>query len=119
MHDGARSTAPRASSAFAVGAVVVYDLILYVALQQSWLTGSSALTGASAFGVAIQQTINALSIGAIYALIALGYTMVYGIIELINFAHGDVFMVGAFLSIAVTAGIFGQVPAPTSRTSRS
>ncbi len=96
--------------AFAIVAVVVYDLVLYFALQQSWLTGSAALKPDHAFGVAIQQTINALSIGAIYALIALGYTMVYGIIELINFAHGDVFMVGAFLSIAVTAGIFGQVP---------
>ena len=40
------------------------------------------------------QFVNALTLGAIYALIALGYTMVYGIIELINFAHGDVFMVG-------------------------
>ena len=49
--------------------------------------------------VALQQTVNALSIGSIYALIALGYTMVYGIIELINFAHGDVFMVGAFISL--------------------
>ncbi len=96
--------------AFAVGSIVVYDLVLFLALQQSWLTGSAALTSDHAFGVAIQQTINALSIGAIYALIALGYTMVYGIIELINFAHGDVFMVGAFLSILVTAGIFGQVP---------
>ena len=96
--------------AFAIGAVVVYDLTLFVALQQGWLTGSVGLTSNHAFGVAIQQTINALSIGAIYALIALGYTMVYGIIELINFAHGDVFMVGAFLSIGVTAGIFGQLP---------
>ena len=95
---------------FAVAAVVIYALVLWVALQQSWLTGSLALDSDHALGVAIQQTINALSIGAIYALIALGYTMVYGIIELINFAHGDVFMVGAFLSIAVTAGIFSQVP---------
>ena len=45
------------------------------------------------------QFINALTIGAIYALIALGYTMVYGIIELINFAHGDIFMVGSFVSL--------------------
>jgi branched-chain amino acid transport system permease protein len=45
-----------------------------------------------------EQFINALTIGALYALIALGYTMVYGIIELINFAHGDVFMVGSFVS---------------------
>jgi branched-chain amino acid transport system permease protein len=43
-----------------------------------------------------QQIVNGLSLGSIYALIALGYTMVYGIIKLINFAHGDVMMVGAF-----------------------
>jgi Branched-chain amino acid ABC-type transport system, permease components len=45
-----------------------------------------------------EQFVNALTIGAVYALIALGYTMVYGIIELINFAHGDVFMVGSFVT---------------------
>ena len=45
----------------------------------------------------IQQLINGISLGSIYALIALGYTMVYGIIKLINFAHGDVFMVGSFI----------------------
>jgi branched-chain amino acid transport system permease protein len=43
-----------------------------------------------------QQIINGLSLGAIYALIALGYTMVYGVLRLINFAHGDVYMLGAF-----------------------
>jgi len=46
--------------------------------------------------VFLQQLINGLSLGAIYALIALGYTMVYGILRFINFAHSDVFMVGAF-----------------------
>lgn len=46
---------------------------------------------------AVQQLINGISLGAIYALIALGYTMVYGIIRLINFAHGDIYMVGAFI----------------------
>ena len=45
----------------------------------------------------LQQMINGLSLGAIYALIALGYTMVYGIIKLINFAHGDIMMVGAYV----------------------
>ncbi|MFS0646428.1 branched-chain amino acid ABC transporter permease [Siminovitchia sp. 179-K 8D1 HS] len=45
----------------------------------------------------IQQLVNGISVGSIYALIALGYTMVYGIVKLINFAHGDVFMVGAFV----------------------
>ncbi len=44
----------------------------------------------------VQQLINGLTIGSIYALIALGYTMVYGILRLINFAHGDIYMVGAY-----------------------
>src|SRR6201988_364494 len=50
--------------------------------------------------VLVQQTINGLTRGAVFALIALGYTMVYGIIELINFAHGDVFMLGLFISLS-------------------
>ena len=45
----------------------------------------------------LQQVINGLQLGSVYALIALGYTLVYGIIRLINFAHGDVFMIGAYL----------------------
>lgn len=45
----------------------------------------------------LQQIINGISLGSIYALIALGYTMVYGVLRLINFAHGDVYMVGAFM----------------------
>ncbi|MDE3840020.1 branched-chain amino acid ABC transporter permease [Bacillus methanolicus] len=45
----------------------------------------------------IQQLVNGISLGSIYALIALGYTMVYGIVKLINFAHGDIFMIGAFV----------------------
>ena len=57
------------------------------------------------------QFVNALTIGAIYALVALGYTMVYGIIELINFAHGDVFMVGAFVSMYVLTTPLGQTTA--------
>ena len=48
-----------------------------------------------------QQLINGLSLGAIYAVVALGYTMVYGIIELINFAHGDVYTAGSFVALAI------------------
>ena len=47
----------------------------------------------------LQQLINGLTLGAIYGLIAIGYTMVYGIIGMINFAHGDIFMVGAFIAL--------------------
>ena len=50
------------------------------------------------FYVFLQQLINGISLGSIYALIALGYTMVYGIIKLINFAHGDIYMMGAFVA---------------------
>ncbi len=62
-----------------------------------------------------QQFINALTLGSIYALIALGYTMVYGIIELINFAHGDVFMVGAFVAmwlLTIPLGLTGALNDP-------
>ncbi|MEQ3508750.1 branched-chain amino acid ABC transporter permease, partial [Enterococcus cecorum] len=45
----------------------------------------------------IQQLINGLFLGSIYALLALGYTMVYGIIKLINFAHGEIYMIGSFI----------------------
>jgi len=62
--------------------------------------------------VLVQQTINGLTRGAVFALIALGYTMVYGIIELINFAHGDVFMLGLFISLSWFA-LFGVTQAPT------
>jgi branched-chain amino acid transport system permease protein len=54
---------------------------------------------------ALQQLINGITLGMIYGLIAVGYTMVYGIIGMINFAHGDVFMVGAFLSLIALLGL--------------
>ena len=49
----------------------------------------------------LQQLLNGLTIGMVYALIALGYTMVYGVIQLINFAHGEIFMVGAYLALSM------------------
>ena len=54
----------------------------------------------------LQQLINGLTLGAIYGLIAIGYTMVYGIIGMINFAHGEIFMIGAFISL-ITFSILG------------
>ena len=57
----------------------------------------------------LQQLVNGLSLGSIYALIALGYTMVYGVLRLINFAHGDVYMVGAYV------GLLPRAPAPGRR----
>ena len=53
----------------------------------------------------VQQLINGISLGSIYALIALGYTMVYGVIKLINFAHGDIYMVGAHLGYALIQNV--------------
>jgi len=58
----------------------------------------------------IQQIINGLVLGSVYALVALGYTMVYGIINLINFAHGDVLMVGALTSWTVVTALQGTMP---------
>ncbi len=56
----------------------------------------------------VQQLINGLTLGAIYGLIAIGYTLVYGIIGMINFAHGEIFMIGAFISI-ITFLVLGTV----------
>jgi branched-chain amino acid transport system permease protein len=66
-----------------IGAFAVYKL------------GTALFDNPSLF---LQQVVNGLQLGFVYALIALGYTMIYGIIQLINFAHGDIFMVGAFAS---------------------
>lgn len=60
----------------------------------------------------LQQLINGVTLGSIYGLIAIGYTMVYGIIGMINFAHGDIFMVGAFIALItiVALGITAATP---------
>ncbi|MDI9481649.1 MAG: branched-chain amino acid ABC transporter permease [Bacillota bacterium] len=59
----------------------------------------------------LQQIVNGISLGSIYALIALGYTMVYGIIKLINFAHGDIYMIGAYIGyFCMTSFGLGVLP---------
>ena len=59
----------------------------------------------------IEQTIIGIQVGSIYALIALGYTMVYGIVKLINFAHGDILMVGAYLAFMIVGS---GIPLPVA-----
>ena len=59
----------------------------------------------------MQQLVNGLSLGALYALIAVGYTVVYGIIQLINFAHGEIFMIGAFGALTVWLVVPGKTVA--------
>lgn len=54
-----------------------------------------------------QQLVNGLTLGGVYALIALGYTLIYGVLQLLNFAHGDVYMVGAFIGYFVMVGLGG------------
>src|SRR5690625_5141762 len=62
----------------------------------------------------IQQLFNGLSLGAIYALIAIGYTMVYGIIGMINFAHGEIYMIGAYVGLVTLSaiGVNSGLPIP-------
>ena len=57
----------------------------------------------------IQNILNALQWGSFYALIALGYTLVYGVLTLINFAHGDIFMVGAYIAFFLASWLLGPV----------
>jgi len=96
----------------AIVLVVAYLIIFAGVVSQAHL--SQNLTTADALSQAQAQFINAVTIGAIYALIALGYTMVYGIIELINFAHGEIFMCGSFVSwwLLTSLGLSGAINDP-------
>jgi branched-chain amino acid transport system permease protein len=58
----------------------------------------------------LQQVVNGLTLGSVYAVVALGYTMVYGIIQLINFAHGEVVMIGAMVAFTVITALAGSMP---------
>src|SRR6478735_3088643 len=60
----------------------------------------------------LQLTFSGLTRGSIYALVALGYTLVYGILELINFAHGDVFMIGGMIAATFALNVFDLGPSP-------
>ena len=60
----------------------------------------------------MQQLFNGLSLGAIYALVAIGYTMVYGIIGMINFAHGEIYMIGAYIGLVTLSAIGTQSGLP-------
>src|SRR5215472_12999382 len=77
------------------------------------LLAADTLTGWQIF---IQQCLNGLTYGALIALIALGYTMVYGIIGLINFAHGDLFMLGTFLTLTLTESLGLDTTSSTGAT---
>jgi branched-chain amino acid transport system permease protein len=61
------------------------------------------------WNVFVQLTVNGVTLGSVYALIALGYSMVYGILKLLNFAHGDVFMIGAFIGYGVLTALGGPL----------
>jgi branched-chain amino acid transport system permease protein len=89
-------TTPTASAVNLIGIAVV-AVVVFAAAQRIYQGGSTYFFETMGFGLAQ---------GGIYALVALGYTMVYGIIELINFAHGDVFTLGAFFSLAMMP-VFG------------
>ena len=56
-------------------------------------------------GIFLQQLLNGLTLGSVYGLIAIGYTMVYGIIGMINFAHGEVYMIGSYVAFIAIAGL--------------
>lgn len=69
---------------------------------------SKRFSPARGMDIFVQQLINGLVLGSVYALVALGYTMVYGILELINFAHGEVTMIGAMVALSVISALVGS-----------
>ncbi len=70
-------------------------------------TSSTVAAREPAWTTFIQQTLNGLTLGSVYALIALGYSLVYGVLKLLNFAHGDVYMVGAFIGFGMLQWLGG------------
>jgi branched-chain amino acid transport system permease protein len=96
-----RPTRSAALTSLAVVAAAFAGLLVYVVVRTD---GDWALF--------FQLTVNGVTLGSVYALIALGYSMVYGILKLLNFAHGDVYMVGAFVGFGVLT-IFGGPLDPT------
>src|ERR1044071_5156133 len=64
----------------------------------------------------LQQLINGIQLGSVYALIAVGYTMVYGVLQFINFAHGDIYMVGAYMGMFTVLGFHTKDVNPQAMT---
>jgi branched-chain amino acid transport system permease protein len=84
-------------------------LLILLLIAAAWRLGTGLVQNPTLF---TQQVVDGFRLGFVYALIALGYTMVYGIVRLINFAHGDVFMVGAFISFySITRWHLSTIPA--------
>ena len=118
VSSSARQGAPRARRPGKRLAWIGQGLLLLIAVAAVVLLAHDFWQNPSLF---VQIIISGLQLGFVYALIALGYTMVYGIVKLINFAHGDVFMVGSFVSFyAVTRFQLHVWPAScVSRTCRT
>ncbi len=107
----ADTTPPQAQAKkrLSAGDLAGRGILILLLLATLWRLGSGLLENPTLFA---QQVVDGLRLGFVYALIALGYTMVYGIVRLINFAHGDVFMVGAFISFySITRWHLNQIPA--------
>ncbi len=81
--------------------LILIVVVAFIALRVAYLL---SLGGTLNPGFFIGALLSAVQLGSLYALIALGYTLVYGIIRLINFAHGEIFMVGAFVSYFLFSG---------------
>ena len=88
-----------------------FGVVLVVALV--WWLGSELIASPSRFG---EMTLIGFTNGSIYALVALGYTLVYGILELINFAHGDVFMMGGMITATFVISVFSLGDDPSMRS---
>ncbi len=93
----------------AVRGMVIFGGLVFISLVLPVIS-IFAFKGGPRYDAVISVIVNGLLSGALYALIALGYTLVYGIIELINFAHGDVFMVGALIGFAIITSLLGVKP---------
>src|SRR5919199_5605933 len=105
------TTQPLARSRFSIGLAPALGALL-VALVLAWLIVNTVKTPSDVYA----NLLIGLTNGAIYGIVALGYSLVYGILELINFAHGDVFMLGGMMAATLLTSLFhlGDNPSASS-----
>ena len=100
---------------FTLTDVFIWLIGLSIAVLVIWGTISTLRQGQYAGSVWLDLTIKGLALGGVYALIAMGYTMVYGILKMINFAHSEVFMSGPFTAVSLPYHYPNQVSWTSSR----
>src|SRR5205823_1175946 len=107
VHPTERAVSPRKTRGPAVRPKTIAGIVFLLALAGLVAVGIQNGTCETTLSGWISLGVTGLRLGAIYSMIALGYTLVYGVLQLLNFAHSEIFMVGSFAGLYSLSGLFG------------